>query len=189
MNTAKKTRKKALSSLAIIQRSLYAAPKDCKIVAYQSLVRPKLEYASTAWNPHTKKNIDKLEKVQNKAARFVTKSYDYNTSVSALKQDLGWADLAARRKVRDCTMWYKIHYNHVFMTFPPQVQLKPRLAKDNHHNLAYLEIKPRVDVFKFSYFVRTTLLWNSLSENAVVAQSPAIFQTLVAAQFLGSCQP
>ena len=50
----KKT-KKALSSLAIIQRSLHAAPKDCKIVAYQSLVRPKLEYASTAWNPHTKK--------------------------------------------------------------------------------------------------------------------------------------
>ena len=27
---------------------------------------------------YQKKNIDKLEKVQNKAARFVTKSYDYN---------------------------------------------------------------------------------------------------------------
>lgn len=183
-----KTLKKARSSLAIIQRTLYAAPRECKKVAYQSLVRPKLEYASTAWCPYTKTNIEKIEKVQNKAARFVTKSYDYNTSVTGLKHELGWPSLAARRKVRDCVMWYKIHYAIVFVPFPSQLMSKPRPARFDH-NMAYLEVIPRVDCYKYSYFLRTAIHWNSLSADLVAAPSVDAFQRLVSAQFLGCGQP
>ena len=42
------------------------------------IVRSHLEYASTCWNPYTKRNIDKLEAVQRRAARFVLKFYDYH---------------------------------------------------------------------------------------------------------------
>ena len=34
-------------------------------------VRSHLEYASVAWSPHTKRNIDNLEQVQRRATRFV----------------------------------------------------------------------------------------------------------------------
>ena len=40
-------------------------------VAYVALVRPQLEYASSAWNPCTKRTINKIEMVQHGAARFV----------------------------------------------------------------------------------------------------------------------
>ena len=38
--------------------------------AYQVLVRPKLEYCSTAWDPHSEDQIHSVEKIQQRAARY-----------------------------------------------------------------------------------------------------------------------
>ena len=43
------------------------------------MVRPILEYGSSVWDPHTDKLQEELEKVQNRAARFVTRNYVYET--------------------------------------------------------------------------------------------------------------
>ena len=37
-------------------------------------MRPALEYGSSVWDPHTKCLQEELEKVQNRAARFVTRN-------------------------------------------------------------------------------------------------------------------
>ena len=59
---------------------------DTMNTLYCSLVRPLLEYSCETWNPHTKRNIDKLEAVQRRAARWITRSYDdYDTRLSKLK--------------------------------------------------------------------------------------------------------
>ena len=53
---------------------------------YCSLVRPLLEYSCETWNPHTKCNLDKLEAVQRRATRWITRSDDdYDTRLSKLK--------------------------------------------------------------------------------------------------------
>ena len=53
---------------------------------YRSFVRPLLEYSWETWKPHTKRNIDKLEAVQRKATRWITKSDDvYDTILFKLK--------------------------------------------------------------------------------------------------------
>ena len=56
-----KVQKKARKTLGLIKRTLHVAVRK---TAYEVLVRPTLEYASCAWSPHTKTNIQKVEQVQ-----------------------------------------------------------------------------------------------------------------------------
>ena len=50
---------------------------EVKLQAYKGLIRPVLEYASTAWDPHQSYLHEKLEKVEKRAARFITSYYNY----------------------------------------------------------------------------------------------------------------
>ena len=54
------------------RRNLFSCPQDVREATYKGLVRPILEYGSSVWDPHYEGLIDDLEKVQKRAARFVT---------------------------------------------------------------------------------------------------------------------
>ena len=58
-------------------RSMYGCRKEAKKRAY--VVRPHLEYCLPVWNPHLKKDCDKLEKVQKQAARWAYCRWDRHT--------------------------------------------------------------------------------------------------------------
>ena len=68
---------KANRTLGFLRRNLFSCPQDVKEAAYKGLVRPVLEYGSSVWDPHTKCLQEELEKVQNRAARFVTRNYTF----------------------------------------------------------------------------------------------------------------
>lgn len=74
---------KALKKLGYIRRSLSDAPKDTKLVAYRTLIRPILEYASPVWNPYKHCEINPVESVQRKAIRFIFHRFDRHFSPSA----------------------------------------------------------------------------------------------------------
>ena len=66
---------KANRTLGFLRRNLFSCPQDVREAAYKGLVRPILEYGSSVWDPHYEGLIDDLEKVQKRAARFVTRNY------------------------------------------------------------------------------------------------------------------
>ena len=70
---------KANRCLGFLRRTLFSCPQNVKEAAYKGMVRPILEYESSVWDPHTDKLREELEKVQNRAARFVTRNYVYET--------------------------------------------------------------------------------------------------------------
>ena len=80
-------------------RNLYSCPSDVKEAAYKGLVRPVLEYGSSVWDPHTHGFQEELEKVQNRAARFVTGNHVFETgSMTGILGQLKWESLKKRRK-------------------------------------------------------------------------------------------
>ena len=85
---------KANRSLGFLRRTLFSFPKNVKEAAYKGMVRPILEYGSLVWDPHTDKLQEELEKVQNRAARFSTRNYVYETgSMTGILGQLKWESL------------------------------------------------------------------------------------------------
>ena len=69
---------KANRTLGFLRRNLYQCPQDVKGAVYKGLVRSVLEYDNCIWDPHVVLQ-EEIEKVQNKAARFVTSNYYFET--------------------------------------------------------------------------------------------------------------
>ena len=66
---------KANRTLSFLRRNLYACQQEVEEAAYEGLVRTVLEYSGSVWDPSGVGIQNKLEKVQNRAARFVTGNY------------------------------------------------------------------------------------------------------------------
>ena len=58
-------------TIDFVKRNVKTKNEAVKELAYKTLARPQVEYASSVWNPHTKQNISKIEMVQRRAARWV----------------------------------------------------------------------------------------------------------------------
>ena len=108
---------KANSILAFLQRNLSQCSLRVKSLAYLTYVRPVLEYASVVWSPFTQSNIDKIEKVQCKAARFVFNDHYRYSSVTNMLNCLKWESLEHRRTKSTIIMFYKIINNIVSADF------------------------------------------------------------------------
>ena len=149
-----------------------------KETAYISLVRSVLEYSCSVWDPYHEKDIAKLEKVQRNAARFVKNDYTRQSSVTSIMQDLNWKPLHLRRRESRLVLFYKIVNNLV--AIPPENHLiKNQRNLRNTHNQQYEHKRVQIDPFKFSYFPRTIIDWNSLSKQEVACQSLGKFKAVM----------
>ena len=71
-------------TLGFIRRNLKNCDKKFKETAYISLVRSVLDYSSTIWDPHLQQDIDRIENIQRRAARFVQSDYKRTSSVTSM---------------------------------------------------------------------------------------------------------
>ena len=81
--------KKSNQTIGLLQKTLASCHKDVKVRAYESLVRPHLQYAYEVWNPYTSSMVDRQEKVHRAAARFVFADYRRTTPVRPLINNIG----------------------------------------------------------------------------------------------------
>jgi len=97
---------KANSILGFLRHNLWRCPAKLKESAYISLVRSTLEYAASVWDPHH--DINKLENIQRRSARFVKFDYRMTSSVTQMLQELGWQDLQSHRRDLRLALLYKV---------------------------------------------------------------------------------
>ena len=124
---------------------------------------------------NSRKNVKLLESVQRQAVRYICGVYDRRTSITPLVEQLKLNELALRRIMNQCTMFFKIHNNLINVNFPSCVSLLPTSGRS--HNLRYNPVQASRDTFQKSFFVRTIPIWNKLPLEAVTASTAEAFQT------------
>ena len=173
------------------KRNLKDCPQKLKEIAYFSLVRSFVDYASAVWDPHQKFNQVKLEMVQRRAARFVKSRYRRTDSATAMLDELGWPILSKRRKDARLILFYKIinnlaqvphehiltkayegtrkKNNHKFRHIIIQ-HLFSALFTNKHALMRYMNIAVNTSQYRQSFSPKTVGPWNQLS----FADSPTL---------------
>ena len=157
---------KANRTLGFLRRTPFSCPQNVKEAAYKGMVRPILEYGSSVWDPHPDKLKKELEKVQNRAARFVTRNYDYETgSLTGILGQLKWESLKKMRKDNRLILLYKGLKGKAKI---PTDDLIPKTRHGrNQHSLAFQIPSASKDVYMYSFFPQTIRDWNDLPESLI----------------------
>ncbi len=168
------TASRANSTLGFIRRNLRGCTTDVKDQVYKSLVRPRLEYASSIWDPSTDQLSATLEKVQRRAARFVHNNYSDRTpgAVTSMLKDLKWDTLAHRRTINRLKIFYKIKNGEIDVDITQYLSPGDSRTRGKHK---YHQQTCNKDTFKFSFFPRTAIQWNTLPTALTSAESTEEF--------------
>ena len=126
------TTKKANQTLGFLKRNIRVINKDLKSVAYKTLVRPQLEYDSTVWYHNHDKDINKVEAVKRRDARWAIRDYKYTSSVTAMLKELNLHPLEQRRIDSRFLMMYKVTYDLVAIPVPEYLVRNTRQSRQIH---------------------------------------------------------
>ena len=91
-----KLAKKIASGIAAIKRVRQFLPPATLDLIYKALIQPHFDYCNVVWGNCGVKLADKLQKLQNRAARALTFS-SYDADASQLFQNLNWKNLSTQR--------------------------------------------------------------------------------------------
>ena len=138
---------------------------DTKKRTFTTFVRPTLEYAAAVWDPSTQRNINFLERVQRRGARFVSNDYRQTSSVTSMMFHLGWNELRNRRALIKTILLFK--FINCLAEIHPAPYLIPTGAITRGHNIKYLQPHTRTIAMQYSFFPSDIRTWNTLPQHLV----------------------
>ena len=140
---------------------------------YKSIILPILGYAASVWDPYQKTYVRKLERVQEFAAKVVTRMW--KTPGSDLVCQLGWPSLLLRRQLAKLCLCRRILSGESLI---PAMVFEPHPSTSVRHVNTQSLFLPRVrtDYHRGSFFVSTIPLWNSIPDKIVEKSTKKSFK-------------
>jgi len=165
---------KARQMLGMLKRTITARNREVLIPLHKSLVRPHLEYCSSAWSPHYQKDKDLIKKVQHRFTRMFAdlKPLPYDDRL----HNLGIWSLEERRNRADLIEVFKIVKGLSSVPLNRFFTLSHNEKTRGHH---YKLIKTHCtnDVRKYFFSVRVVNRWNNLPVEAVSVNTVNSFKS------------
>ena len=133
-------------------------PHDTLLVLYNALVLPHFDYADTVYDSASATDLDRLQKLQTRAARILTGS-SYRRSREDMFRSLGWLSLKNRRMLNKCAMMYKC-LNGLAPSYLSNLFKTPRhrYSTRNSHMLSVPSTK--TTYYEKSFEVNGAIIWN-----------------------------
>lgn len=154
--------KKVSKALGIIRRVKSFLPRKTLILLYNTVALPHFDYCSAVWGNCSKSLQEKLQKLQNRAARIITGD-SYETSSDEVLGKLNWKPLSERREDRLVALVRKTMMGKMPSYLKDEFHLSNNSRYDLRSNLSMLKLqKPRTNALKRCFSYRGAELWNKL---------------------------
>ena len=155
--------KKVGPLLALLKRIRNYVDQDTLVSTYKALIQPHLEYGCIVWDGLDKGLILKLQRLQIRAARIITRS-SWEVRSKDILANLEWETLENRRYNLKKKFMFKVMNGrapeYIKDLFRPKEQITSLVLRDNGNKLAVPF--PKTDCLKHSISYSGAILWNSL---------------------------
>ena len=175
--------RKIASGIGAVKRIRPFIPHRTLRFIYNYLVKPYFDYCNVVWGNCNKTLANKLQKLQNLAARVLT-SAAFDTSTEYLFQVLNWRKLESQRQIQKACMVYKSlnglapdYLRSRFVERSTITGYSLRNTEDKH-----TVPLPRTNFLKNSFRYSGAVLWNitnSLAASRISSIFPCWLQRLL----------
>ena len=158
-------KKNALNVVRNIHKINKFLPLKLRIDLYHALISPLFNYADVIWGGCRKKESNKLQTVQNFAAKSVTLNRKYDSATDSLRQ-LKLLNLEKRRKVHEGVFIHKALVQKSSKNLQKDYDFYSRKINTRNAKLGKL-IQPAHSTTKYrkSVLYRTIKTWNELPQS------------------------
>ena len=158
-----KISKKISSAIGALKRARPFISCKTAVQVYTALIQPHFDYCCSVWDELGSTLATKLQKLQNRAARVITRS-SYDADAGALLALLQLDNLSIRRKKIKAQLMFKILKGNAPSYLKSLFSVRT-LDYDVRNNRSKLNIpKPRTNYLKRSISYSGALLWNNLPQ-------------------------
>ncbi len=151
----------------MLRRIKQRVPQLFLSVVYQTTIQPHIDYCITAWGYSLDIYINKIQVLQNRAARIICDNSDWNVSASAFKlvKTQGWFSVKERRDYFMGVLVYRCLTNnapaHLCDHFNAVSDVHVCGTRSYVHGNLYVPNVKR-EAFKQSLLYMGPIIWNNL---------------------------
>ncbi len=153
-------------------------PEKARIAYCNGCILSHLDFCNTIWGNGTKVNLEKVLRLQKRAARMIFD--DYVSASADLFAKLKWLPIEKRVAHNKAVMVYKcLNYTcsmPVYMENVFQYESNARYSLRSEEQRKLIVPRPRIDMYKQSFSYSGAKIWNSLPASVRNSESIAIFK-------------
>ena len=167
INNISKTISAGINALKRVRRFIGT---ETAIKLYKALIEPHFNYCSSVWDGLNVKLSEKLQKLQNRAARVITRS-SYDIPTDNVFERLKWNKLSSIRNKHKAILMHKIMNDQTpdYLKELFEIRPNPYNLRDSENKLSLP--KPRTDYLKRSISYSGAHLWNNLPKELRLTKS------------------
>lgn len=169
---------KISSRLGLMCRLRTYLPTEGLIMYYNGYILPLFDYCCTVWGETTNLNLEKLCKLQKRAARIILNA-KYDIPSLQLFKKLGWLSIQNRLEYHKSVLMYKCINNsapdYLCNLFDMNTNSNVYSLRSSAKGNLFVP-RPNSNFMKRTFHYSGTILWNSLPPNLKLIQDIDLFK-------------
>lgn len=166
------------SKISLLRQLSYYVPREVLKQFYQGYILPFIDYGSITWGSASGTNIERLLKLQKRAARIIL-NVSFDTPSVSMFEELGWLSVGSRLKYNKAVLTYKALNNlapdYIAGLLKPMSQAHSLNLRSSENGSLQVP-RSRTKLYNGAFSCSAPRLWNSLPQETRNSESLYTFK-------------